>query len=109
METFSVEDLDKLQHEIRKILGRKLLRLLKVEDGCIELTFRVLNCADDISEHQKQALCDLGVLTVTCQIIHTDKASGKCTHSMWSYATIVMLIDGLHACSRFNYHSHNAF
>ena len=68
LETFTVEDLDKLQHEIRKILGHKLLRLLKVEDGCIELTFRVINCDDfDISEDQKQSLSDLGVLSVACQ------------------------------------------
>ena len=62
LETFTIEELDKLQYEIRKILGHKLIRLLKVEDGCIELTFRVLNCDDDISEDQKQALGDLGVL-----------------------------------------------
>ena len=82
LETFTLDDLDKLQHEIRKILGHKLIRLLKVEDGCIELTFRVFNCDDfDISEDQKQALNDLGVLSVTCQnkvvIIQTDKASCK--------------------------------
>ena len=83
LETFTLEELNKLQHEFRKILGHKLLRLLKVEDGCIELTFRVFNCDDfDISEDQKQALGDLGVLSITYQnkviIIQTDKASGKC-------------------------------
>ena len=68
LETFTVEELDKLQHEIRKILGHKLLRLLKFEDGCIELTFRVFNCDNfDISEDQKQSLSDLGVLSVACQ------------------------------------------
>ena len=85
LETFTVDDLNKLEHEIRKILGHKLLCLLKVEDGCIELTFRVLNCNDiDISEDQKQALGDLGVLSVTCGqnvvVISTkthEKASGK--------------------------------
>ena len=82
LETFTLEELDKLQHKIRKILGHKLIRLLKVEDGCIELTFRVFNCDDFcISEDQEQALNDLDVLSVTCQnkvvIIQTDKASGK--------------------------------
>ena len=85
LEKLTVEDLDKLEHEIRKILGHKLLHLLKVEDGCIELTFRVFNCDNfDISEDQKQALSDLGVLSVTCGqnvlIISTkthEKASGK--------------------------------
>ena len=82
LETFTLDELDKLQHEFRKILGHKLIRLLKVEDGCIELTFRVFNCDDfDISEDQKQALGGLGVLSVTCQnivvIIQTDKASRK--------------------------------
>ena len=85
LETFTVGDLNKLEHEIRKILGHKLLCLLKVEDGCIELTFRVFDNGDfDISEDQKQALGDLGVLSVTCGqnvvIISTrthGKASGK--------------------------------
>ena len=85
LETFTVEDLDKLQHEIRKILGHKLLRLLKVEDGCIKLTFRVFNDDDfDISEEQKQALSNLGVISVICRqnvvIISTkkyEKVSGK--------------------------------
>ena len=85
LETFTVEDLNKLEREISKILGHKLLRLLKVDDGCIELTFRVFNCNDfDISEDQKQALGDLGVLSVTCGqnvvVISTqthEKASGK--------------------------------
>ena len=94
LETFTVEELDKLEHEIRKILGHKLLRLLKVEDGCIELTFRVFNCNDfDISEDQKQALSDLGVLSVTFQDINIfistlkhdpEKASSK-------FITMVML------------------
>ena len=82
LETFTVGDLNKLEHEIRKILGHKLLRLLKVEDGCIELTFRVFNCNDfDISEDQKQALSDLGALSVTCRQnflnISHEKTSGK--------------------------------
>ena len=67
LETLTVEDLNKLEHEIRKILGHKLLRLLKVEEGCVELFSRVFNWTDfDISEDQKQALGDLGVLSVTC-------------------------------------------
>ena len=84
LDKFTFEDLKKLEHKISKILGHKLC-LLKVEDGCIELTFRVFNCNDfDISEDQKQALSDLGVLSVTCGqnvvIISTkthEKASGK--------------------------------
>ena len=67
LETFTVENLNNLEYKIKKILGHKLLRLLKVEDGCIELFFRVFNCHGDfdISEDQKQALCDLGVLVIT--------------------------------------------
>ena len=93
LEIFTLEDLNELQHEIRKILGRKLLRLLKVEDGCIELTFRVFNCDDfDISEDQNQALGDLGVLSVTCgQNVVTfstkthEKASGKLALSNYNH------------------------
>ena len=67
LESYTLEKLDELQHEIRKILGLKLLRLLKIKDGCIRLTFRVVN--DDhlvICEEQKLALRNLGVLSVTC-------------------------------------------
>ena len=109
LENFTVKELDKLQHEIRKILGHKLIRLLKVEDGCIELTFRVLNCGDfDISEDQKQALSDLGVLSVTCRnkknvIIHTDKASGKRIF----HVVIILLLyyNSLHASSFLSVHA----
>ena len=95
LETFSLEELDKLQHEIRKILGHELLHLLKVEDGCIELTFRVIDYDFDISEAQKQALGDLGVISVTCQNIivvinNSEKASGKYT---------------FHACGHFLYNN----
>ena len=93
LETFTLEELDKLQHEIRKILGHKLLCLLKVEDGCTELSFRVFNCDDfDISEDQKQALSNLGVHSISCQnkvvIINTGKVSGKYTF----YVAICLLI-----------------
>ena len=66
-ESFTLEDLNKLEHEIRKILGHMLLRLLKVKGGCIELFFRVFNCRDDfdVSKDQVQAFRDLGVLRVT--------------------------------------------
>ena len=34
------EDLKKLQYEMNKILGNKMLCLLRVEEGCAQLTFR---------------------------------------------------------------------
>ena len=66
LESYTLEDLDKLQHEIREILGRKLLHLLKIEDGCVRLTFRVVNDDLDISDKQKLALSNLGVLSLKC-------------------------------------------
>ena len=84
LESYTLEDLGKLQYEIQKILGRKLLHLLKIKDGCVRLTFRVVN--DDhlvISEKQKLALCNLGVISVTCgsKIICSDIISDSGYHS----------------------------
>ena len=36
----SLEECEKLQFEMNKVLGGKLLRLINVEDGCVQLTFR---------------------------------------------------------------------
>ncbi len=55
--TLTVGDLQKLQYEMNKILGHKLLRLLSYSDGCVELTFRSFE--DDefiITEEQQKAL-----------------------------------------------------
>lgn len=64
--TMSMEELDKLTYEMNKILGHKLLRLLNVEDGCVELTYRGLQ--DDeltISEIQHCQLSELKVLSIS--------------------------------------------
>lgn len=69
--TLTLEELGKLQYEMNKILGHKLLRLLHIKEGCVELIFRTLE--DDefsVSEEQKQDLRKLGVLNINYGDIH---------------------------------------
>ena len=88
----TLKELDKLLHEVRKILGHKLLRLLRVEDGCI----RVLSCDNfDISEDQKQALGDLGVLSVTCQ--NTDGNNAWSYNACWKFHVCMIVLQAMHS------------
>ena len=66
LESLTTAELTDLCHEMNAILNLNLLRLLKVEEGCVQLTFRGLE--DDkfnTTKDQQQALRNLGVLTIT--------------------------------------------
>lgn len=66
IQTLTVEELQKLEYEMNKILGQKLLRLLNVKDGCVELTFRTFQDEKfSVTKEQKQALRNLGVLHIS--------------------------------------------
>jgi hypothetical protein len=65
-DTLTAEELQKLKYKMNKILGHELLRLLRVEDGCIQLIFRTLkNNNLTISAKAQQELREAGVLSVT--------------------------------------------
>ena len=67
IETMTLEELHKLQYKMNKILGHKLLRLLDIKDGCVELAIRCLECHMhnlSISEKQQKDLKKLGVLSI---------------------------------------------
>ena len=52
-----------------RILGHEQLRLLKVEEGCVQLHFLTLSQRRgglNLSTQAQQALRKLGVLTVSC-------------------------------------------
>ena len=67
-ETFTLQDLQKLEYEMNKILGHKLLRLLSIEEGCMELTFRVFPVDDfTITAEQRESLRQLKVLNISYQ------------------------------------------
>ena len=65
MYTLTVEQLQKLCYEINKILGHKLLRLLRVDEGCVRLTFRTFeNEVFSVTQDQMQDLKKLGILSI---------------------------------------------
>ena len=67
MEKLTVEDLDSLLYKMNEILGQKFLKVVKVEDGCVQVTFRAFSSSDFvISDEQQRALSSLGVITISC-------------------------------------------
>ena len=64
--TITLEEVQKLEYEMNKILGHTFLHLLNVKEGCLELVFRILEDIEfTISEDQKQALKRLGVISIS--------------------------------------------
>lgn len=63
----TLEDLEQYQFELNKILGHRLLRLLSVEEGCLELTFSTFSSIDiyTLTERQQKALKKLKVVRVS--------------------------------------------
>ena len=62
----SLEEYEKLQFEMNKVLGGKLLRLIDVEEGCVQLTFRGFVEAElSLSKENGQELRNIGVLCLT--------------------------------------------
>ncbi len=66
MNSFTVAQLKDLQFEMNRILGRKFLRLLRIEEGCVRLIFRCLSDdVMDLSPDQQMRLRRLGVLQIS--------------------------------------------
>ena len=61
----TVEEMKALQFQMNQILGRKDLRLLYVDEGCIELTFRVTDDVLDIARERQQELRSLGFTSIS--------------------------------------------
>ena len=62
----SLEEYEKLQYEMNKVLGGKLLRLIKVEEGCVQLTFRgFVEPELSLSKENGQKLRHIGVLCLS--------------------------------------------
>ena len=67
MEKITLEELKTLKCKMNEILGHKFLKVVKVEDGCVQVTFRTFNISDFvISDEQQRALSSLGVITISC-------------------------------------------
>lgn len=66
LKNITAEQLKLLQYEMDKILGNKLLRLLRVEKGCLQLTFRGVEEEEfNVTAEQQQALRNVGVLSIS--------------------------------------------
>ena len=62
----SLEEYEKLQFQMNKVLGGKLLRLVNVEEGCVQLTFKgFVEPELSLSKENGQELRNIGVLCLT--------------------------------------------
>ena len=67
VEKLTMEQLKVFQLKMSEILGQKLLKLVKVEKGCVQVTFRTFSCSDFVfSDEQQRTLSRLGVVTISC-------------------------------------------
>ncbi len=66
MNSFTLKQLKDLQFKMNRILGRKFLRLLRIEEGCVRLIFRSSSeDVMDLSPDQQRKLRRLGVLQIS--------------------------------------------
>ena len=64
--TDPAEEYDKLQFQMNKVLGGKLLRLVNIEKGCVQLTFRgFVEPELSLPKEKYQELRNIGVLSIT--------------------------------------------
>ena len=67
MANLTLEELENLKCKMNEILGHKFLKIVKVENGCVQVTFRTFSSSDFAnSDEQKRALSSLGVITISC-------------------------------------------
>ena len=104
MDSFSLEELDDMEFEINRILGRKLLRLLCIEKGCVRLIFRLIfrslsKDVMDLSLDQQMMLRRLGVLRISYGDRSMDmpelevpstKNDSECTHDCHCLALLIL-------------------
>ena len=66
LESLTVNEVQTLERSMNRILGYEFLRLLRVEDGCVQLTFRTLRKGDmlPVPSQDRVALRKLGVLSI---------------------------------------------
>ena len=66
MDSFTLDELQDMEFELNKILGRELLRLLSIEEGCVRLIYRTLSDdVMDLSTYQQMELRKIGVLQIS--------------------------------------------
>ena len=67
VEKTTLKEFTTLKHKMNEILGHIFLKVVKVEDGCVQITFRTFSSSDfAISDEQQRALSSLSVITISC-------------------------------------------
>ena len=83
VEDTTIEELSIYQHRMNRILkssthSSSTMRLLHIDKGCMELTFRVLGDAlhiESITEEKQQALRNMGIISISYGELHFDLTS----------------------------------
>ena len=67
VEKITLRELKTYKRKMNEILGHKFLKVVKVEDGCVQVTLRTFSSSDFvISDEQQRALSSLGIITISC-------------------------------------------
>lgn len=96
LEKLTVEEMRILQYKMCKILGRILIRLLRVEDGCVQFIFRGIEEEFSISKEQKQALRNLGVLSIRYGDQYIDISKGFTKECVDDYGETLVIRQSLY-------------
>ena len=107
VEILTLEELETLKCKMNEILGHKFLKVVKVEDGCVQVTFRTFGSSDFvISDEQQRGLSSLGVIIISCgsESVHIPTVSSleNKADSGITYVAIVMILKEIILC---NYNS----
>lgn len=74
--TDSLEKLQKLQSAMNNIFsGKRFLKLVHIDDGCVKLTFSVIGFSHHLIEGREQMLRDNGILHLSYEEKHFDFCS----------------------------------
>ena len=78
LEDMTLKELRIYQHRMNRILKTSTMRLLHVDKGCMELSFRVLEDSlhmEAITEEKQHALRNIGVISISYGEFHCDLTS----------------------------------
>lgn len=98
----TVEEIKQLNYRINKILGEKVIRILRITKGCVEITYRILNLnIFDLTSEQQQALNKVGVTSISYGDFFIDiSKSGNfdIPIALWSVCKIYSLFILYYSC-----------
>lgn len=90
----TLQDLRRLQDQASKVTGVTVMQLLKIEEGCLHLIYRIphesIENINFLSVEKKQKLKKIGILSITCE--------KKMIRWQMSCSTLKKLIDAKESC-----------